>query len=214
MRLTALTSQPPICARKPPTPKVSGAALRQLVAPHGWGSLAGRVDTPARPPQTAPNRNHLHTQRVRTRRHSSVTGWVQRPCATRHSERRTLRCTSAASTSPPAGPGSVACRIPGTVGPSVLMRLCTSLKRPSPPSASPSHPLARTSCSLLPPVPPRGLPISRARGNHLLWVWGASGVTAGRRPAHIHTTAHVRAQRRREGPTQRAAASEIRRRWR
>ena len=29
--------------------QVSGATLRQLVAPHGWGSLAGRVGTPASP---------------------------------------------------------------------------------------------------------------------------------------------------------------------
>jgi len=28
---------------------VSGAASRQLVAPHGWGNPAGRVDTPAIP---------------------------------------------------------------------------------------------------------------------------------------------------------------------
>ena len=28
---------------------VSGAALRQLVAPHGWGYPAGRVDTPGSP---------------------------------------------------------------------------------------------------------------------------------------------------------------------
>jgi len=28
---------------------VSGAASRKLVAPHGWGSPAGRVDTPASP---------------------------------------------------------------------------------------------------------------------------------------------------------------------
>ena len=28
---------------------MSGAALRQLMAPHGWGNPAGRVDTPASP---------------------------------------------------------------------------------------------------------------------------------------------------------------------
>jgi len=37
--------------RLPQTQKlvVSGAALRQLVVPHGWGNPAGRVDTPASP---------------------------------------------------------------------------------------------------------------------------------------------------------------------
>jgi len=32
-----------------PSKLVSGAASRQLVAPHGWGNPAGRVDTPASP---------------------------------------------------------------------------------------------------------------------------------------------------------------------
>ena len=58
-------SPPPAQRGRSEPSEVSGAALRQRVAPHGWGSPAGRVDTTACPVLPLEGAGCMHPNRVR-----------------------------------------------------------------------------------------------------------------------------------------------------